>query len=158
MLSWTMSTRVFLFFYRPALYFVTPYAIVLNRNMGFWTLFRGNIYASKCIKTWSCPLFIFIGAWYIGISMSTRPTSPIAKLYSVVMSGARNLNMLFPFESHHWTDSTLSNVSLHKKRGFPLRISSVNVTKFPADLVTFTEEILNGKLYFLYSVFDIFIA
>ena len=36
--------------------------------------------------------------------------------------------------------------TLHKKWSFPLRISSVN-----ADLVTFTEEILNGKLYFLCS-------
>ena len=37
---------------------------------------------------------------------------------------------------------------------FPLRISSVNVAnmQFPADLVTFTEEILNGKLHFLYLV------
>ena len=35
-------------------------------------------------------------------------------------------------------------VSLHKKSSFPLRISSVNVT--------FTEEILNGKLHFLCSV------
>ena len=42
-------------------------------------------------------------------------------------------------------------VTLHKKSSFPLRISSINVTKsqFPADLVTFTEEILNGKLHFL---------
>ena len=37
-------------------------------------------------------------------------------------------------------------VSLHKKRIFPLRISSVNVTK----LVKFTEEILNGKLQCLF--------
>ena len=45
--------------------------------------------------------------------------------------------------------------SLHKKWSFPLRISSVNVTKseVPADLVTFTEEILHGKLHFLYSVY-----
>ena len=36
---------------------------------------------------------------------------------------------------------------------FPLKISSVNVTKSAgtADLVTFTEEILNGKLQFLCS-------
>ena len=42
---------------------------------------------------------------------------------------------------------------LHKNWSFPLRISSVNVTKsaVPADLVTFTEEILNGKLHFLCS-------
>ena len=42
----------------------------------------------------------------------------------------------------------------HRKRRFPLRISSVNVTKSAVfcDLVTFTEEILNGKLRFLCSV------
>ena len=42
-------------------------------------------------------------------------------------------------------------VSLQKKWSFPLRFSSVNVTKpqFPAYLVTFTEEILNGKFNFL---------
>ena len=41
-------------------------------------------------------------------------------------------------------------ISLHKKWSFPLRISPVNVTKsdFPADLVTFTGEILNEKLDF----------
>ena len=40
------------------------------------------------------------------------------------------------------------------KISFPLRISSVNVTKSAghADLVTFTEEILNGKLNFLCSL------
>ena len=44
--------------------------------------------------------------------------------------------------------------SLHKKWSFPLRISSVNVTnpQETADLVTFTEEILHGKLHFLCSV------
>ena len=36
---------------------------------------------------------------------------------------------------------------LHKKWSFPLRISSVNL-----DLVSFTEEILNGKLHFLCSL------
>ena len=39
---------------------------------------------------------------------------------------------------------TVWKVSLHKKWSFPLRISSVN-------FVTFTEEILNRKLHFLYS-------
>ena len=40
-------------------------------------------------------------------------------------------------------------ISLNKKWSFPLRIFSVNVT---ADLVTYTEEILIGKLHFLCSV------
>ena len=40
-----------------------------------------------------------------------------------------------------------------KKLSFPLQISSVNVTKsnVSADLVTFTEEIRNEKLYYLRS-------
>ena len=38
-------------------------------------------------------------------------------------------------------------LALHKKWSFSLKISSVNVTK-SADLVTFIEEILNGKLHF----------
>ena len=43
---------------------------------------------------------------------------------------------------------------LHEKWSFPLRISSVNVTKstVPCCLATFTEEILNGELHFLCSV------
>ena len=36
-------------------------------------------------------------------------------------------------------------------RSFPLRISAVHVTKSATDLVTFTEEILDGKLHFLCS-------
>ena len=45
-------------------------------------------------------------------------------------------------------------MTLHKKWNFPLRTFSENVTKlqFPANLVKFTEEILNGKLHFLCSV------
>ena len=41
-----------------------------------------------------------------------------------------------------------------KKKSFLLKISSVNVTKssVSCDLVTFTEDILNGKLHFLWSV------
>ena len=45
------------------------------------------------------------------------------------------------------------SVSLLKKLSFPLRISSVNVTKSAADLATFNENILNGKLHFLSFVY-----
>ena len=41
-----------------------------------------------------------------------------------------------------------------QKISFPLRIAPVNVTK-SVDLVTFIEEILNGKLHFLCSVYII---
>ena len=43
-------------------------------------------------------------------------------------------------------------ITLLKKCSVLLRISSVNVTKSAVDLVTFTEEILNGKLHLLCSV------
>ena len=41
---------------------------------------------------------------------------------------------------------------IHCAKNVPLRASSVNVTAEKADSVTFTEEILNGKLHFLCSV------
>ena len=46
-------------------------------------------------------------------------------------------------------------LSPHKKLGFPLRISSVNVTISAvfADLLRFSEEILNEKLHFLCSLY-----
>ena len=48
---------------------------------------------------------------------------------------------------------TLVQYVLHKKRSFPLRISSVNVTKSAVScgFGHITEEILNGKLHFLCS-------
>ena len=46
----------------------------------------------------------------------------------------------------------ISTVITAQKMMFSLRVSSVNVTKSAADLVIFTEEILNGKLHF-YAVY-----
>ena len=45
-------------------------------------------------------------------------------------------------------------IKLQKKKSFPLGISSVNMTKSAGNcgLVTFAEEILNGKLHFRCSV------
>ena len=45
--------------------------------------------------------------------------------------------------------------ALHKKWSFPLRISSVNVTKSPGSVTIFghiSEEVVNGKLHFVCSV------
>ena len=49
---------------------------------------------------------------------------------------------------------TYTWITLHKQWDFPLKFSPVNVTKSqsPADLVTFTGEILNGKSHCLCSV------
>ena len=50
-----------------------------------------------------------------------------------------------------------TRVTLHKKWSFPLRISPVNMTKsaVSCSLVTFTIEILNGKLQVLCSITQI---
>ena len=52
----------------------------------------------------------------------------------------------------HWQPHS----PVHKKWSFLFRISSANVTKSVGNcsLVTFTEEILNGKVYFLCSAHD----
>ena len=51
----------------------------------------------------------------------------------------------------------MSKHSLHEKCSFVLKVSSVNVINFGhTDLVIFTEEILNGKLYFLRSDSQVF--
>ena len=47
-------------------------------------------------------------------------------------------------------------LTLHKKWSFRLRISSVNMTTNPAESVTFTEEIFNGKLHLLCSVISFY--
>ena len=52
-----------------------------------------------------------------------------------------DLGEIFILDDFHYTN----------KRSFSLRISSVNVTK-SVNLLTFSEEILNGKLQFLYNV------
>ena len=68
---------------------------------------------------------------------------------------AQKMKRIRRIESHFYIVSLIINskgmdlFTLHKKRSFPLRISSVNVT---ADLVTSIEEILNGKRQFLCSV------
>ena len=60
------------------------------------------------------------------------------------------------FTDTFWYSALLwdKKLSLHKKWSIPLRISSVNVSKpqFSANLVIFTEEIHDRKLYFLCSV------
>ena len=45
----------------------------------------------------------------------------------------------------------ISAEPLHKKLSFSLTISSLNVKKFHADFVIFTEEFLNEKLFFLWG-------
>ena len=59
-----------------------------------------------------------------------------------------------------FTKKMLNLFTLHKKWSFPLRIPSIKMAKpaFPADLVTYTEEILNGKLHFLRSLMIIMLS
>ena len=52
-------------------------------------------------------------------------------------------------------ETYVRRLPLHKKLSFPQRISSVNVTKSAvADLVKFTEEILNEKFHFLCGAYS----
>ena len=74
----------------------------------------------------------------------------ILQIQSILHSSRINIQRLFCF----FSDSTILLSHYTKKWTFPLRISSVNVTKSAGnyDLVIFTKEILNGKLHFLSSV------
>ena len=60
-----------------------------------------------------------------------------------------HFNLLMRITVHPRTE-----IILHKKRNFPLSISSVNVTKSQetVNMVTYTEQIIKGKFHFLYSV------
>ena len=57
------------------------------------------------------------------------------------------------FNLNKFLNIDFNKQTLHKKWSFPFWTSSINVTKsaVPVDLVTFTEEIGNGKLHFLCS-------
>ena len=53
----------------------------------------------------------------------------------------------------------VNSSSLHKKWSFPLRFSSLNVSSSPqetADLVTFTDETINGKHFFVQYILSAF--
>ena len=58
----------------------------------------------------------------------------------------QHTNLLFLLITSILTTICSKIYSLHKKWSFPVRISSVRIS--PADLVTFTKEILHGKLHF----------
>ena len=67
-----------------------------------------------------------------------------------------NMSWIYQMEIYFLTRKIVckpQKATLHKKKSFPLRISSVNVTKsaVPTDLLTFTEEILIRKLHFMCS-------
>ena len=64
-----------------------------------------------------------------------------------ILSHARLLRMRL-------TSVELRGVTLHEKLSFPLRIFSINVTKFAVScgFGTSTGEILNGKLHFFGAV------
>ena len=69
------------------------------------------------------------------------------KVFHILLWGYSNFQCINDLHTTIWQQT------LHKKWSFLLRISLVNVTKSAENcgLVTFTEEILNGKLHFLCS-------
>ena len=76
----------------------------------------------------------------------------------VTFTGKHLCWSLFSIKFPAWKPEILlkrdSNTDTTAQKGFPLRISSVNVNKsaVSCDLVTFTEKIINGKLNFLCSL------
>ena len=69
------------------------------------------------------------------------------------------MKKIFNWKLWQWKLPTIGVQSINVSgaaQKFPLRIFSVNAPNalFPADLVTFLEEILNRKLHFLCSVFS----
>ena len=95
------------------------------------------------------------GIWgsYTRLLSSNNQRSVFFYLFAQVYESAKLLLNLSP-KHFYWFKTIPGFISLLRKWSFPLRISSVNVTKSLeiADLVTFTEEILVGKLHFLCSI------
>ena len=93
-------------------------------------------------------LRILYSGWYLNFA-AAPPLEP-------VIAEARSDENTFKFDSSNCKFEVMfikQSHTLHKKWSLPLRISSVNVTKSAetCGFVTFSEEILNGKLYFLCS-------
>lgn len=61
----------------------------------------------------------------------------------------RSIDLLSLFYTNEWASS--EECALHERSSFWLRIFSINLTKFPADLVTCTENFLHERLHFLCS-------
>ena len=93
-------------------------------------------------------LRILYSGWYLNFA-AAPPLEP-------AIAEARSDENTFKFDSSNCKFEVMfikQSHTLHKKWSLPLRISSVNVTKSAetCGFVTFSEEILNGKLYFLCS-------
>ena len=90
---------------------------------------------------------LYLG-WYLNFA-AAPPLEP-------AIAEARSDENTFKFDSSNCKFEVMfikQSHTVHKKWSLPLRISSVNVTKSAetCGFVTFSEEILNGKLYFLCS-------
>ena len=72
--------------------------------------------------------------------------------HNLIQSYDRNVQYTAMCDFIWAVDFAWADYTLHKKWSFSLRIYSVNlnISARSADLVTFTEEILNWKLHFLY--------
>ena len=71
------------------------------------------------------------------------------QFYDPISSGQDNRTVVKVVTSHR-SQGTLHFPIVHLN--VIIHFRQFEFVKFPADLVTFTEEIHNGKLYFLYSI------
>ena len=78
----------------------------------------------------------------------TKPTRVL--VCKIFLNVPAHDNLSYSSHNVSYKKDPIKKTSLYKKWGFPLKISSVNVTKSAvwADLLTFAEKILNGKLNF----------
>ena len=83
--------------------------------------------------------------------MSVPATLTCAKFKDFWTSIKANSHIIFWSMQRNASSAFQPSRALHKNWSFPLRNSTVNPLE-TADLVIFTEEILNGKLHFVCSV------
>ena len=88
--------------------------------------------------------------------METSENRKVFWCFQEVEKGRIGKNGLKPIKvkflrHHRGRFRTLSNTAQKMKFTIKVFFSKCGHPQFPADLVTFTEEILNGKLHFLYS-------
>ena len=123
-----------------------------------WNLFKVN---NEKTRTLFWYFYCYLWTYFISFSSVFVPTLIKEMLVWYKLLSWFNcfvkLNLFIQIRYQFFT--IINKLPLHKKWSFPLRTSSVNVTKSEEtcvfdhiNLITFTEETLNGKLHFLCSV------
>ena len=110
-----------------------PYLCKLCRGVSFYKALKDNLSKRYPTQVFFCEYYkIFINTFFCRTRPVVASATPSKYFWVILLKRGKTIEL-----------------PLHKKGSFKLRISH---QEFPADLVMFTEEILNGKLRFLCSV------